>query len=309
MKGDKMDEQEDRRPDPKPRKYATLWQAYLWWNEMVEIRKRHTLRISSSERGKSNLNAQFEQVMMDKLDLDARICELNKMMIEEGQETGRVWDWLTSIKGLKAGGLAAQLIAQIDQPPETISKLWRFAGWAVIDGQAERNQRGEKSHYNRQLKSICWLIVDQFIKHQTPVYADIYYEEKERQRKIHPETLCRECTDLAVRTNRSKMELRAVVELDELEPLALLLDELTSQDDKYGVRWEDCPSKKSHHRLYNDGHVHNRAIRKTAKIFLQHLWLVWREAEGLPVSKPWVEQFGGHVDIIPPPNWPLETAS
>lgn len=239
----------DKRPDPKPRKHAHLWQAYLWWNEVMEMRKRHMLRISSIEKGKSNLDAQIEREMMEQMNLEAMLKLAKKTMIGYGQAVGPVWDWLTGIRGLGEGGLAAQLLAQIDDIGkfETISKLWRFAGWAVIDGKIDRCAKGEKAHYNRRLKSIAWQCVDQFIKQQTPGYVELYYEEKARQRRLYPEKI------------------------------------------KVNGKWK-----------YNDGHLHYRAMRKVVKIFLQHLWVVWREAEGLPVSEPYVQALMGHTNIVPP---------
>jgi hypothetical protein len=35
---------------------------------------------------------------------------------------------------------------------------WRFAGFGVADGKAERPRKGEKLHYNRRLKVACWKI-------------------------------------------------------------------------------------------------------------------------------------------------------
>ena len=105
---------EDKRPDPKPRKNAILWQNYLWWRELVEMRKRHLLRISSIEAGKSNLDANFERDWLEMLQLDEFVCQITKSMIAAGHSVGPVWDWLTSIKGLASGSLAAQLVAQVD---------------------------------------------------------------------------------------------------------------------------------------------------------------------------------------------------
>lgn len=50
---------------------------------------------------------------------------------------------------------------------------------------------------------------------------------------------------------------------------------------------------------YNDGHMYNRAVRKTIKIFLSHLWMTWRELQGLEVRPPYVVKVLGH-DIIKP---------
>jgi hypothetical protein len=275
------------------------------------MRQRHTLRISSIEKGKSNLDAQTERQFIEGMDLDQQIKNHKKLMVQAGRQLGPIWEWLASIRGLKEGGLTAQLLAQIDDIGKfgTISKLWRVTGqgvydyWAtpsgkivapaagyktrkartgewVLDGTICEPGRGKKakvnqvvrervvpvpkpgwvkvrhidlrledwnSPYNARLKSICYLIADQFIKQQTPGYVDIYYAEKERQRRLHPEKI------------------------------------------KDNGKWK-----------FNDGHLHHRAMRKTIKIFLQHLWLKWREFEGLPISEPYVQAIMGHTNIIQP---------
>lgn len=231
----------DARPDPKPRKHPHLWQAYLWWYELMEMRKRHLLRISSIERGKSDLDAQFEKDMLDASQLDALLKLTKKNMTLAGVVVGPIWEWVTSIKGLGEGGLAAQLIAQIDDIKkfDTVASLWRFAGYAVIEGKAEKNQKGEKSKFNRKLKGVCYNIADQFIRQQTPGYVDIYYAEKEKQRLLNPDVLCKQC----------------------------------------GIKWEDCQSKKAHVKIFTDGHIHNRAWRKMIKCFLRDVWVEWRKQQ------------------------------
>lgn len=47
-------------------------------------------------------------------------------------------------------------------------------------------------------------------------------------------------------------------------------------------------------------HRFNRAKRKTVKVFLSHLWVRWRELEGLPVSKPYCEAYRGHRGVPAP---------
>jgi len=253
----KTTEEVDRRPEPKPRKRPELWQSYLIWDELVEMRKRHTLRISSIDAGKSNMNQDIENRFLEAMQLDERIAQAKAFMIKAGKDNlPDVWDWVSSIKGLGAGGLAAQVLAQIDDITSftNVSKLWRFSGFAVIDGEREYNVRGKKSTYNRKLKSICFLIVESFIKQQTPLYVDIYYQEKERLRQEHPEPVpCRDARD-----------------------------------------------KSPFKMAYTDQHIHAMAMRKTAKIFLQHLWITWRNAEGLPTNAPYAIDRLGHADYIEP---------
>ncbi len=248
----------DKRPDPKPRLHPQLWQAYLFWHELVEMRKRHTLRISSIDRGKSNLDAQIEHDFLSDMQVDIMIEKEKKVMLAFGEEVGCIWEWVTSIRGLREGSLAAQLIAQIDDISKfsTISKLWRFAGYGVDDGRMDRRpsttewQKGKRA-FNGLLAAVCYLIGDEFVKQQTPIYSDIYYEEKSKLRQLHP------------------------------NPVPA----------RKGSPWPED---------FTDSHVHRMAMRKAVKIFLSHLWVKWRECEGLPVSQPYVQAILGHTNIIEP---------
>ncbi len=247
----------DRRPDPKPRKHPRLWQSCLMHDELIEMRKRHSNRISSIVAGKSNLDSWYEQQYLLDLELEKNLKQKLTDLLNFAAEVGPVWNWLTSIKGLKQGTMAAKLLALIDDITSftNVSKLWRYAGYGVIDGKRERNkkrvgdEKGEKSHYNKILKSQVYLIVDEFIKQQTPVYVDIYYHEKARLRELHP-----------------------------------------VPEKGKGVWKED----------FTDMHIHRMAMAKTGKIFLQHLWLVWRESEGLPINEPYAIAVLGHSDYLKP---------
>lgn len=166
--------------------------------------------------------------------------EIKKVIDKELENHPVYVQWLKKIKGIgpaMAGGIIA-LIGNIDRF-ESVSKLWAYSGYAVINGTAQKRQKGVASNWNNKIRTHCYNLVDMFIKHRTETYRDIYDKEKERQ-------------------------------------LGLGL-------------------KK--------GHAHNRAVRKVAKIFLQHYWVISRELAGLSTSKPWVLEHGGHVDYIKPPCW------
>lgn len=183
------DRKEDARPDPRPRTNMRLWQAYSIWDEVTRIRIKHGNRIATSLNKKSNMDPQTELDFLNSVNLRGIEEYYREEMINYGMMVGPIWEWLTAIKGLKAGGEAAKLLAQVDDITrfDTVSKLWRFCGYAVVEGKAEKNKAGEISHFNRKLKAICFVIADQFIRQQTPYYADIYYAEKARQRELHPE--------------------------------------------------------------------------------------------------------------------------
>jgi len=250
------------KPKMKDRHNILLWQTYLHWDELTKLKQRHLGRISAIERGDSKMDAGTEHLFIEAMNYDRLIGDAKKTMELRGQDAGPIWDWLLDIKGLGSKYLAARLVALIDWPGKfaTVSKLWRFSGLAVIDGKAEPKS---SEHYNRRLKSLLLgerQIVPQFITHHAFPYADLYYESKAYERQKHPETLCVQC----------------------------------------GVLWDDCQSKKAHKRQFNDGHLHMRAMRKTAKVFLQHVWVKWREFEGLPISEPYAQAILKHTHIIEP---------
>lgn len=277
------------------RKNARLWQAYTMFATLLKEKNKFENRLRAIEQGHSNLNADFERELMEaayKQSLQVLVKPKNKseeqfsvqrILYSEASSCGMIWDWLLSIKGLSER-LSAQLLALVDDPGayDTISKLWRHAGYGVFEYWVDENgkvkapyvgrkwnenkgefeqvkptpkpewrltkmrDRGIEGYalpYNKQLKALLWNITYSFIMQQTPIYSDIYYQEKERQAMVSPE--------------------------------------LTK------------------------GHIDNRARRKVSKIFLQHLWLVWRECEGLPVTKPYVHDVMGHTHYVAPPNWPL----
>jgi hypothetical protein len=59
-------------------------------------------------------------------------------------------------------------------------------GWTLVTHR-DVPIKGWCLSYNKQLKCEGWLVGESFIKQQTPLYTDIYYEEKARLRAEHPE--------------------------------------------------------------------------------------------------------------------------
>lgn len=46
--------------------------------------------------------------------------------------------------------------------------------------------------------------------------------------------------------------------------------------------------------------IHFRAVRKMMKVFLACLWLVWRQAKGLPIRSPYAIEYLGHTTVYDP---------
>ncbi len=51
---------------------------------------------------------------------------------------------------------------------------------------------------------------------------------------------------------------------------------------------------------WSDGRIHFAALRKMEKLFLAHLWSVWREGVGLTITSPYAHAVLHHADFVPP---------
>lgn len=172
------------------------------------------------------------------------------------------YDWFSKVKGIGPVNIC-KILGYVDiEKAVHVSNLWRYAGFGVnSDGHAERIKKGEKLHYNKTLKSMCWRLAKSLIR-----VKGSYYEFYVNQKKAATEKLESQGIKI-VPSNKLPLEKGKRVE----------------KDGYYGL-----------------GHVDMKAMRKMTKLFLQHLWIVWREAEGLPTNKPYAHDRLGHQGYIEP---------
>lgn len=99
-------------------------------------------------------------------------------------------EYLSGIRGI-GPTLSAGIIGWIYPISrfETISKLWRYSGLAVIDGHAERKKKKEKIHYNPKLKTFMWKVSKSFVYQsaEKSPYRKLYDEAKADYKRKHPE--------------------------------------------------------------------------------------------------------------------------
>jgi len=171
------------------------------------------------------------------------------------------YGWFSKVKGVGRENIG-KVVATVDiERATTISALWKYAGFSVENGASERRVKGEKLHYNSQLRSMCWRLASSLLKAKGKFY-EYYLKEKDKYYQ--------------------RFENRSV----KIVPA-------TSLPKKDGKRYEP-------EGMISEGHVHNMALRKMIKLFLSSLWLVWREAEGLPVTSPYPIDRLGHDSLIDP---------
>ena len=150
-----------------------------------------------------------------------------------------MYPYINGIKGI-GPSLASQVLSLIDiTRADTVSALWRYAGYAVVDGKAEKLKKGEKAHYNANLKKALYKVAMSFLKCSSP----------------------------------------------------------------YRKFYDDAKQYYEANRDWTKMHIHLASIRKMIKMFLSHLWHVWRTVEGLPTRELYVVEKLGHNHIIPPDDF------
>lgn len=100
--------------------------------------------------------------------------------------------------GLKQG---ARLIAAIGDPywntlhdrPRTVSELWAYCGYSVINGRAQARARGEKANWSADAKMRTYLVAASCIKQTSSPYRAVYDEFRARYADATHPVECRRC--------------------------------------------------------------------------------------------------------------------
>ena len=188
--------------------------------------------------------------------------------------THAVGAWAKSIYGI-GPIIAAGLLAHIDiTKTPSISALWSFAGLNPTAVWA----KGKKRPWNARLKVLCWHAGECFKR--TSGSPKSFYGKFYRERK-----------ELEVQRNEDGM-------FKELAAATLEKKNIGKSTEAYKhYAAEKLPP----------GRLDLRATRYATKLFLSHFWQVLYEIhyESKPPA-PWIIQHGGHIDLVPIPNWPMK---
>lgn len=167
--------------------------------------------------------------------------------------------WKNFLCNVKGCGemLSAVIISQFDiYKAPAVSNLVSFAGLAP---GKDRRERGKKRPYNQFLRNkLCGVLGSSFLKSKSVPYSGYYYQEKMRLENSYKEVE----EKLRVEDRKKKKYKGQTTRI---------------------VKWKDAYV----------GHRHAAATRKMVKEFLKDLYVAWREIEGLPIRKPYSEEYLG----------------
>jgi len=215
--------------------------------------------------------------------------------------------WFHRIKGIGQENIA-KVVGMVRVAPETkddgtelpyadtVSALWRFAGMSVEDGKAPKRKEGQTQIYNARLRTMVWRLSTSLLKAGLRKKCSICGEVLGETRiKTH------KCKDAVF--NEAAISKFGGYYLDQKaryydrykrEGIAVVpTSALPKKDGKY----YEPPG------MISEGHVHNQAQRKMAKMFLALLYVAWREGIGLEVRSPYVQEYLGHTHIYKPADF------
>lgn len=97
-----------------------------------------------------------------------------------------VFQEMNSVKGI-GPLISAKIISMVEiDRADTVSALWRYAGYGVVNGEREKPVKGEKLHYNKRLKTTLYLAGSSFLKCGSP-YRQIYDSSKAQYEATKPD--------------------------------------------------------------------------------------------------------------------------
>lgn len=210
---------------------------------LMKVRIAYGNRLLAVEQGRDQMPP--EQVAVVQRIFD-RVQAFEVEVEEEIRHASRDIPEIQAVRKVKGIGptIAAELYAMIDiERADTVSALWRYCGMGVVEGKAERRVKGDKLHYNADLKVVMFKIGKSFMMTGSP-YKRVYDDAKAYYQANRPE-------------------------------------------------WTKM-------------HVEFAARRKMQKLFVSHLWQVWRTMKGLPTRNLYVEEHLGHTHIMTPQQFGWE---
>jgi hypothetical protein len=196
------------------------------------------------------------------------------------------WPWLSRVKGIGAT-LAAKLLARLDvhRAPHP-SSFWSYCGLATVPGVEYRCRTcGLRASYPVRYKV-------KPIHNRPDTKAQCTGELQVLRGPEH---------NVRVAQPRPASGEKASYDQYAKKVCYLIGISFIRSNSAYGEFYRRERAKlESDRRGWTAGRVHYAALRKTEKLFLAHLWLVWRQAEGASVETPYAQAVLGRTDYIPP---------
>ena len=233
------------------------------------IAQRNRIRTDNQIRAMNEIEE--PNLVLQYLSNDARKVEdLIKKALDDYTVDHPVGSWMRTIHGIgpvTSAGLLAHL--DINRSP-TAGGFWKYAGISGV----EVWRKGEKRPWNAELKKLCYLIGESFVK--VSGKEDAYYGQLYKKRK-----------ELETFKNKN------------FEYAEQAKSQLTSKNYRDGTVTKDYLEKG----MLSPAQIHARARRYAVKIFLSHLHeVMYKVTLGKKPPAPFAIAILGHAHVLEVPN-------
>lgn len=230
---------------------------------------------------------QVEEAEKSLAGLQTKLTELRKKYAKNPEKEA---EDIQVLRSGNIGGLAVALQERLGHGLEPVTR-------GCAPTRSMYKATGTKLDYNSELRVMCFRIAGALLKAGIRNYCTSCGDQRPAKRKDQKETdvVCASCgsKDFESKPNspyaryyfKAKDEIIRKLQAEG----TLIVPTLELPTNGNGKIFEPVGTIAT-------GHVHMRAQRKMSKLFLSHLWLVWRKAEGLPVSKPYAHAILGHAE-------------
>lgn len=197
------------------------------------------------------------------------------------------WPWLNRVKGI-GPTLGAKILARFDpRKAEHASSFWSYAGLGTVPGE-------------RYKCETCTMV------RAWPVGYEVTGKHKAlgKERQCKGKLVKIAGPEDGVRAAQPRPSRGQKSPYDQYAKKTLYL--VGCSFIKAGEGPYEAYYRKHRARLeierpgWADGRKHLTALRIVEKLFLAHLWQIWREALGLPISDPYALAELGHTGFIDP---------
>lgn len=227
-------------------------------------------RISAMDRGVSPDTPRRREIAMRYYEAFQNLEEMVSKDMAREVRPYPIYERLIRVKGI-GDTLAAKLISQIDiERAQTAPALWRYAGYGTVFAGVTF----ECGHTVAERVGTCPVCGNENI-------TNVQYDREKREKGV-------------------KSAYNGTLKTD----VYLCALSFIKSNSPYRRLYDEAKLKYAQTRLdWTKAHQHQAALRVMVKVFLDHLWRVWRELEGLPTRPPYAIEHLNHTTYHDPKDF------
>ncbi len=291
------------------REYVKLLTSSMYDVQKVRLAIEGRIRAFLQTGGVSYLNM-AEELKAELAELATEFEKGVERRIKEALKSAEIMKWLDKVSGI-GPRYAGTLVGMIGAPPDTVSKMWSLCGMSVIpvcaDCQRIAYEPEEKARFISRQVERRW---EQRQKKEDGESAD--QEGFKREQYVATEKKLCQCEDSEIMQVAPKRQYYKGLLLTHSPFLKSACWKIAGQFVRQGKFYRTFYEQRKEYYIGRDGasltalHIENRARRATVKLFLSHLWEMWRKSLGQPAGEIYLkhklgEDFDRYHTYIAPP--------